>query len=61
MEGCHTEAVGYDNDTGPGFDGMNLPVNMAEGSPCQIGTSHSCVYEVRDMLVPLLCGLYEGL
>ena len=33
MEGCLTEAVGDDNDTDPGFDGMILPVYMAEGSP----------------------------
>ena len=33
MEGCLTEAVGDDNDTDPGFDGMILPVYMPEGSP----------------------------
>ena len=43
MEGCLTEAIGDDNDTDPGFDGMILLVYMAEGSPWQIGTAHSCV------------------
>ena len=33
VEGCHTEAVGDDYDTDPGFDGMILPIYMAEGSP----------------------------
>ena len=32
VEGCLTEAVGDDNDTDPCFDGMLLPVYMAEGS-----------------------------
>ena len=31
MEGRLTEAVGDGNDTDPGFDGMILPVYMAEG------------------------------
>ena len=30
---CLTEAAGDDNDTDPGFDGMILPVHMAEASP----------------------------
>ena len=33
MEGCLTEAVGGNNDTDPGFDGIIPPVYMAEGSP----------------------------
>ena len=33
VEGCLTEAVGDDNDTDSGFDGILLPVYMAEGSP----------------------------
>ena len=33
MDGCLTEAIGDDNGTDPGFDGMILPVYMAEGNP----------------------------
>ena len=33
MEGFLTEAVGDDNDTDPGFNGVILPKYMAEGSP----------------------------
>ena len=33
MEGCLTEAVGDDNDTDPGFDGIIQLVYMARGSP----------------------------
>ena len=35
LQGRHAsrEAVGDDNNTDPGFDGIILPVYMAEGSP----------------------------
>ena len=33
VEDCLTEAVGDENNTDPGFDGMIPPVYMAEGSP----------------------------
>ena len=60
VECCLTEAVGHDKDTDPGFDGGILPGYMADGSPCQIGTAHPCVYEVRDILVPLYYGVCEA-